>query len=173
MSKNQISLTVDSLVFGYRWNNSLDVLLIKRKNSPFKDHWAIPGGFVEQDESLHKATLRELKEETGLEIPHIRQFYAFGDPNRDPRGHIVSIAHYALIKVGDEIIQADSDAKEVGWQNLLDLSELAFDHLQIIRKGAEYLASEIVKDPQDEMFGDFSSAELQELYKLLKKFVGF
>ncbi|HEY5669390.1 MAG TPA: NUDIX hydrolase, partial [Anaerolineales bacterium] len=90
------SLTVDIVIFTLR-ENRLQVLLIRRANQPFAGYWALPGGFVQVDESLEDAAARELSEETGIEQAYLEQLYTYGDPERDPRGRVVSVAYFALI----------------------------------------------------------------------------
>ena len=93
-----IRLSVDAIVFGYSADSGVSILLIKRKYSPFKGSWAIPGGFVLDKESLEEAVERELLEETGVKINYLEQLYTFGKPKRDPRQRIVSVAYFGLVK---------------------------------------------------------------------------
>lgn len=110
------------------------ILLIKRKNEPFKGCWALPGGFVDEKEDLHQAALRELMEETQVKGADLKQIGAFGNPNRDPRGHMVSVAYFGTLT--EEVIAiASDDAKEIGWFSLKKLPALAFDHAEIISEG--------------------------------------
>lgn len=130
MSKyvSKIFVTVDVLVI----NKITDeILLIKRLNEPFKDCWALPGGFVDENEDLEQAARRELFEETNIETEEMIQIGAFGTPNRDPRGHMISVA-YQTDLIDNQIVKAKDDAKEVKWFSIKDLPELAFDHLEII-----------------------------------------
>jgi 8-oxo-dGTP diphosphatase len=108
------------------------VLLIRRKHEPFAGTWAIPGGFVEMDESLEAAARRELLEETGVEAAHLEQLHTFGDPGRDPRGRTISIVYVALVDASRLKPQAADDAAEVGWHDLRRLPPLAFDHDKIL-----------------------------------------
>ena len=128
------SVTVDVVVVA-RIQGRLSVLLVKRKNPPFEGCWAIPGGFVEPDESLEAAARRELREETGATLVWVEQLHTFGDPGRDPRGWTISVAHLAVLSE-DEVRawrpQAGSDADEVGWFDLDGLPALAFDHGKIL-----------------------------------------
>jgi len=108
------------------------VLLIRRKHDPFAGWWAIPGGFVEMDETLEAAARRELKEETGLSVDGLEQLYTFGDPWRDPRGRTIAVAY--LTRVDEKRVrpQAGDDAGEVGWFSLQRPPALAFDHREIL-----------------------------------------
>lgn len=125
---SKIFVTVDVLVI----NNLTDeILLIKRLNEPFKDYWALPGGFVDENEDLEKAARRELFEETNVVSDEMIQIGAFGKPHRDPRGHMVTIAYKTILN-GNQNIKAKDDAKEVKWFKLNNLPKLAFDHLEII-----------------------------------------
>jgi 8-oxo-dGTP diphosphatase len=130
MSKyvSKIFVTVDVLVIN---KNRNEILLIKRLNEPFKDCWALPGGFVDENEDLEQAARRELYEETNIETFEMIQIGTFGKPFRDPRGHMISIA-YKTDLIENQIVQAKDDAKEVKWFPIKNLPELAFDHLEII-----------------------------------------
>lgn len=108
-------VTVDAAVFSVI-DNKLKVLLIKRKNHPWKDAWALPGGFVEIKESLDDAVVRELKEETGAsDIKYFKQLYTFGKPDRDPRNRVISVAYLALTPVESLSIIAGDDASDAKW----------------------------------------------------------
>jgi 8-oxo-dGTP diphosphatase len=127
------SVTVDIVLF-----NRNEVLLIKRARAPFKGQWALPGGFVDEGESLEAAAARELKEETGLYGIGLEQIGAFGDPGRDPRGHTISIAFAALLENRPEAKAAD-DAEDARWHRVARPPKLAFDHKKIIRLARERL----------------------------------
>lgn len=130
MRTSSIFLTVDCVIFRTKDINS-EVLLIKRKNEPFKNLWALPGGFVDENEDLETAAKRELKEETSIEIENLHQLKAFGTPFRDPRSHVVSVAFVGFVDEKVNAIAAD-DALETQWFLTSDLPGLAFDHDQII-----------------------------------------
>ena len=127
------ALTVDCVVFGLDESQQLKVLLIQRSNEPFAGYWALPGGFVDMDEGLETAALRELEEETGVRDLFIEQLYTFGAPGRDPRGRVVSVAYYALVNLSEHPVQAASDARAAKWFVLGQLPKLAFDHQDILR----------------------------------------
>ena len=138
MTHNQnISITVDAVVFR-AFNTQTEVLLIQRKNNPFKNEWALPGGFLEPDEELETGALRELEEETGLQANNLQQLRAFGSLGRDPRGRTISVAFYGYVD-GDTSVKGSDDAKDAQWCPLHNLPELAFDHSKIIREAKEAL----------------------------------
>jgi len=121
------------------FRRGVQVLLIRRKHDPYQGFWALPGGFVNIDEDLEPAARRELREETGLEAPALRQLQTFGKPDRDPRGRTISVAFLAWFghnKVPKKLCAAD-DAADVKWFSVNKLPELAFDHDEIIRQGLE------------------------------------
>ncbi len=112
------------------------VLLIKRLKPPYADQWALPGGFLELDETLESAACRELLEETGLKCLNLRQLNAFSAVNRDPRERVISVAFLAEIS-DDQIAVAADDAKEAEWFAVDRLPALAFDHCQIVEQAIE------------------------------------
>ena len=123
------SLTADIFIFDEDFN----FILIKRKNDPYKDYWALPGGFVEYGESVENAAIREAKEETSIDVELIDLVNVYSKPDRDPRGHTITVAYTAK---GDFTNgKADDDAKDIGIFNVSELDEipLAFDHDKIIR----------------------------------------
>ncbi len=111
--------------------NAPQILLIQRKNDPFKDTWALPGGFVDEMEDLEAAALRELQEETSVQLQQLKQFYTYGTPGRDPRGHTISIVFYQWLQEKPKALAAD-DAKALAWYSMNDLPPLAFDHATIL-----------------------------------------
>jgi 8-oxo-dGTP diphosphatase len=108
------------------------VLLIRRKHDPFAGTYALPGGFVDENEPLADAARRELDEETGVKVAELEQLYTFGDPGRDPRGWTVSVVYLARVNFGDVKPKAADDAAAVAWFPLDELPELAFDHAKIL-----------------------------------------
>lgn len=140
------ALTVDCVVFGLD-EDDLKVLLIQRAQEPFKDYWALPGGFAEVGEQLDETARRELKEETNLENIFLEQLYTFSKPDRDPREHVVSVAYYALVNLDDHKVKADSDARNAAWFSVDDVPRLAFDHAQILETAYERLRGKITYQP--------------------------
>lgn len=135
MRTSNIFVTVDAVIFR-KANNENEILFIQRKNEPFKGKWALPGGFVDDNEDLLDAARRELKEETGLAIVNLEQLGAFGKPYRDPRHHTVSVAYTGFAPDNSEAIGAD-DAVEAKWFSVKNLPELAFDHSDIVTLALE------------------------------------
>jgi len=113
--------------------DKLQVLLIKRRNSPHKDKWAIPGGFIEADETLEESARRELFEETNVKDIPLYQFYSFGDPGRDPRGRVITVAFYTIIKKESINPVGGDDALEARWFDFDKLPSLAFDHDKVLK----------------------------------------
>ncbi len=132
-------LTVDILIV-----QSGKLVLIRRRNPPFQGHWALPGGFVDVGETVEEAAVREANEETGLDVELQGLVGVFSDPDRDPRGHTVSICFAAL---GQGTPRASSDAQDVALFDLDDLPPLAFDHLQIINEGRQKMRELMLQVP--------------------------
>jgi ADP-ribose pyrophosphatase YjhB (NUDIX family) len=126
----KLSITVDVVLLTIR-DRQLQVLLIKRSAKPFANRYALPGGFVQVDESLEAAAVRELREETGVDKVYLEQLYTFGDPGRDPRGRVITVAYYALVP-HTQSLRAGSDASDAAWFPLTGLPSLAFDHRKIV-----------------------------------------
>lgn len=133
------AVAADSLLLR-QGTHGLEVLLIQRKHPPFAGRWALPGGFVEEGETLLQAARRELYEETGLEDVPLRQWAAFGDPGRDPRGWTVSIVFWAWLGAQAPTPQAGDDAALARWWPVDALPPLAFDHAEIIDEALHTLA---------------------------------
>ena len=141
-----IAVTVDVVLF-CMYRDSLHILLIERKYPPFAGAWALPGGFVEADETLAQAARRELYEETSVSELYVEQFYTFGDPGRDPRRQCVSIAHIGLCDTPPPLATSD-ETPQVQWHPLEHLPPvLAFDHHQIIAMARTHLQSQLEYTP--------------------------
>ncbi|WP_310554699.1 NrtR DNA-binding winged helix domain-containing protein [Flavobacterium sp.] len=167
MSENQnIRIAVDAIVFGYQ-NNNLFVLLIQQKFGTETAYWALPGGLVQNRESLTDAVSRELKEETNVEVNYLEQLFTFGDNiNRDHRNRVVSVAYFALVDSSKLKIKADSDAEKAQWFTIDKIPDLAFDHNKILAKAIERLKSKLSYQPIgfDLLPKQFLFSDLENLY---------
>jgi 8-oxo-dGTP diphosphatase len=126
----KLLVTVDIVLFTIL-DRKLHLLLIRRLAKPFEGRYALPGGFVLEQESLEAAAVRELREETGVKEVFLEQLYTFGEPKRDPRGRVVTVAYYALVPHIDAL-RAGTDAADAGWFAVKELPRLAFDHSAIV-----------------------------------------
>lgn len=136
--KQKIAITTDAVIFT-KEQEQVFILLIKRGNNPFKNQWALPGGFVEEKELLHQACLRELKEETGIEAANLTKIGIYDAIERDPRGRTLSVAFGGLLEDKPKPKGAD-DAAEAHWVELPLKENLAFDHAKIIEDAIKKLA---------------------------------
>jgi 8-oxo-dGTP diphosphatase len=163
------ALTVDVVIFTLR-ENRLYALLVQRGDPPYAGMWALPGGFVNLDESLEAAASRELEEETGIQQGYLEQLYTYGEPGRDPRHRTVTVAYFALIPA-DAPFRAEGgdDARQARWWPVDCLPELAFDHNEIVgyalrrlRYKLEYtaLGFELLPD-------EFTLSEIQHTYEMI------
>ncbi|MBX3417894.1 MAG: NUDIX hydrolase [Pirellulaceae bacterium] len=140
------ALSVDIVLFGFQ-ESQLSVLLIQRANPPFAGDWALPGGFVDLDETLEQAALRELQEETGLSDLNLEQLHAFSTIDRDPRERVISIAFYGLVKQERYQPVAADDARDARWFPIENLPQLAFDHQQIFSVARQRLKAKLQHQP--------------------------
>jgi len=129
------ALTIDIVLFA-KIIDALSILLIQRKHPPFKGMWALPGGFVDMDETLSHAAKRELEEETGISGVKLEQFYVFDAIDRDPRCRTISVVFMGLLN-SEPRIKAGDDASEAKWFNILELPNLSFDHAEIVKRAFE------------------------------------
>jgi len=162
------AVSTDIVIFTLQ-DKQLKVLLIQRAYDPYRGHWSLPGGFVEIDEDLDSAALRELEEETGVSGVYLEQLYTFGQPDRDPRERVISVAYYALVPADRIHIRAASDAKSVAWFACNQLPELAFDHAQIIETARKRLAAKMDYSTIALQFMPtrFTLGELQTVYETI------
>ena len=163
------SVTVDCIIFGLDDSQQLKVLLIQRNSDPYAGHWALPGGFVEMDESLEDAARRELQEETGVENVFMEQLYTFGQPGRDPRGRVISVAYFALVNLGEHTVTAATDADDARWFALEEVPELAFDHAEILEAALARLRAKVRYQPIgfELLPTHFTLSQLQQLYETI------
>jgi len=161
-----IRIAVDAIVFGYK-NNSLYVLLIEQKFGSADKYWALPGGLVKEDESLSDAVVRELHEETNVQLTFMEQLYTFGDDiNRDSRNRVISVAYYALVDASSLEIKADTDAERVQWFKIDEIPDLAFDHNLILKTALTRLKAKLTYEPVgfDLLPQEFLFSDLENLY---------
>ena len=160
------AVTADCVVFGFD-GVSIKVLLVKRGVEPYKGKWALPGGFMKIDETAEECAKRELEEETGLTNTSVEQFYTFTDVNRDPRERVVTIAHYALVRLSD--VKGGDDAEVAQWFAQNEIPSLAFDHDRILRMALNCLKERICFEPIGfELLPEvFTMTELQNLYEAI------
>jgi 8-oxo-dGTP diphosphatase len=160
------ALATDCVVFGFD-EGDLKVMLIKRGLEPFAGRWALPGGFVQAEETIDATARRELREETGLHDVFLEQLYTFGDLKRDPRERVVSVAYYALVKLSDHRVKAASDAREARWFPAFSPPRLAFDHAAILAVARQRLQGKVRYQPIgfELLPPKFTLSELQHLYE--------
>ncbi|QSR87940.1 NUDIX domain-containing protein [Methylacidiphilum caldifontis] len=169
-STPRYAVTTDSVVLGFN-PKELKVVLIQRKNPPFQGMWALPGGFVEENEDLEEGAIRELEEETGIKLERMIQIGAFGKPGRDPRGRVISVAYLAVKPLEELKPVAGDDAKETGFFSLNKLPSLAFDHDSLIVEGCKKLL--LLCDLKEEQHISFlkENSAASDLKKMLKEFL--
>ena len=160
------SVTTDCVIFGFD-EAGLSVLLVERGLEPYKGCWAFPGGFLQMDEDAETGARRELREETGFDAAAIEQFGTFSEVGRDPRGRVITIAYYALVRKGE--VRGGDDAAEARWFPINQVSQLAFDHDRILRVALQTLKERIHFQPVGfELLDEvFTMPQLQYLYECI------
>lgn len=160
------AVTSDCVIFGFD-GVAIKVLLIQRGIEPYKDKWAFPGGFMQIDETVEECAKRELEEETGLKTTSVEQFYTFSDVNRDPRERVITVAHYALVRL--EEVKGGDDARSAQWFAMNEIPSLAFDHDRILRIAVNRLKERICFEPIGfELLPEiFTMSALQNLYEAI------
>src|ERR1700730_2668828 len=162
------SVTVDVVMMSLR-ERDLQILLIKRRSWPCEGMWAIPGGFVNIDESLEAAAKRELQEETGVQDVYMEQLYTFGDPDRDPRTRVITVVYFALLDSERLQVKAADDAVDVGRFSVYQLPSLAFDHEKILQYSLERLRGKLnyTTIAFNLLPEQFTLRELQRVYEII------
>lgn len=162
------AVTTDCVVFGFD-GSSLSLLLIKRGIEPYKDTWALPGGFMNIDETAEQGALRELQEETGVKDIYIEQLQAFTSVQRDPRERVLTIAFLAFVRLENYEVIAGDDAAQAQWFKVSELPELAFDHKEIIRVALEKLRWKITFEPLAFRLlnSTFTMTQVQTIYEVV------
>jgi 8-oxo-dGTP diphosphatase len=155
-------LTADCVVFGLADDAPLQVLLIERAKYPFEGSWAVAGGFIEEGETPLEAAQRELEEEAGLAGLPMNQFYTFGKPGRDPRGWVVTVAHWTVVRVDQVQPRAGDDAAKTKWFPLNHLPSLAFDHDEMLERAVAALRQAVLAEtPDSELHESVARKQLQ------------
>jgi 8-oxo-dGTP diphosphatase len=167
------SVTVDVVIFTI-FEDELQVLLIRRDRWPFKGCWALPGGFVRENEALGKAAERQLHEEAGVTDVYLQQLHAFGHPGRAPRTRVVTVAYYALIKPGQSTNNEGpkatySEDAPVRWCSVYQMPDLAFDHDRIVELALAHLREKILTTQVSNqlMPEKFTLTQLQRTYEIV------
>ena len=160
------AVTADCVIFGFD-GVGIKVLLIQRGIEPYKGKWAFPGGFMNIDETIEECAKRELEEETGLKASSVEQFYTFTDVNRDPRERVITVAHYALVRLSE--VKGGDDAMSAQWFAMNEIPSLAFDHDRILRMAVNRLKERIYFEPIGfELLPEiFTMSALQNLYEAI------
>lgn len=159
-------MTTDCVIFGFD-GVSIKVLLVERGIEPYKGMWAFPGGFMKMDETAEECARRELEEETGLKSASVEQFHTFTSVNRDPRERVITVAHYALVRLSE--VKGGDDAASAKWFSHDEIPSLAFDHDHILRLALKVLKERICFEPIGfELLPEvFTMTELQNLYEAI------
>ena len=140
------ALAIDLVVFGYH-KNELSVLLLNRKDEPFKGGWTLPGAFLQMEERFSDTCSRVLRTKLGMDKLYLEQLYSFDEPERDPRGRAISVTYFALVNPSRLEISAGTMANDVRWFNVKKIPELGFDHKIIFKKALQRLRSKILYFP--------------------------
>ena len=132
-------VAVDAAVFGF-FAGKVKLLLVERRNEPFKGKWCLPGGFVNIDEELKEAVARELSEETGLTGVRLEQIHTFGRCGRDPRGRVITVTYMGIVGENKTTVEAGDDAAKAQWFDIEQVpQDLAFDHQKVVKFAIEKL----------------------------------
>jgi 8-oxo-dGTP diphosphatase len=160
------AVTADCVIFGFDGLN-IKVLLVQRGGEPYKGWWALPGGFMRMDETIEECARRELREETGLKVNNVEQFHVFSKVDRDERERVITVAHYALVRLAD--VEGGDDAAKAQWFAESEMPSLAFDHDRILRMALRKLKERICFEPVGfELLPEvFTMTELQNLYEAI------
>ena len=162
------AVAADIVILSLR-EGALQVLLVRRGGDPFRGRWALPGGFLQENEDLDACARRETEEETGVRPDRILQFANFSRPDRDPRGRVISVAYLAILRAEDVRLKAGTDADEAAWRPLAETRDLAFDHDAILEAALARLSGEARADPAflfPLLPPAFTLARLQSAYEL-------
>ena len=161
-------ITVDNVIIGFD-KDDLKVLLIKRKEEPFINQWALPGYFVKEGENLDDAAVRVLEEITGLKDVYLEQVATFGNIERHPSGRVITVAYYSLIAIQDYIVTPSEMAIEAAWVKVKDIKKLSFDHIEILHSCFQRLKRKVRIEPIgfELLPPKFTLTDLQLLYEAI------
>jgi 8-oxo-dGTP diphosphatase len=162
------ALAIDLVVFGYH-ENELSVLLLNRKDEPFKGGWVLPGAFLQMEERFSDTCSRVLRTKLGMDKLYLEQLYTFDELDRDPRGRAISVTYFALVNPSRLEFSAGTMANDVQWVNVKKIPDLGFDHKIIFKKALQRLRSKILYFPVGfELLDEyFTMTELHELYETI------
>jgi 8-oxo-dGTP diphosphatase len=164
------AVSIDCVLFGFD-NGELKILLIERNEEPFKDWWALPGNLVGENESVDQSASRILHELTGLSDIYMEQYFTFGEVNRHPQGRVITVAYYAMLRLGGDkaLKPLTTYAKKAQWINVKELPKLGFDHQHIFDKGLEKIKRRIKHLPiAFELLPEkFTLTQVQNVYELI------
>jgi 8-oxo-dGTP diphosphatase len=162
------AVTVDCIIFGFDGQH-LKVMLIQRKSDPFSRMWALPGAFVNEDESLENCAERVLMKECNISGVYLEQLFTFGTPSRDPRERVISVAYMGLVKTADFELIAGNDELQIEWRDIKEVQDLAFDHSQILETAIQRIRGKIRYQPIgfELMNAKFTLPQLQQLYEAI------
>lgn len=164
------ALTADCVIFGFD-GAKLRILLIERGLQPYKGYWALPGGFMQMDETIEECAARELQEETGVSNVWLEQFHTFSSQFRDPRGRVVTVAFIALVRPDDYKLVAADDAANAMWFDTAMLPPLAFDHKEIVSMAKEHLRESLKLRPVAfQLLNEvFTLEDLRRVYEVINE----
>jgi 8-oxo-dGTP diphosphatase len=161
-------VAVDTVLFAIK-DGELKTYLVELPAGPGRGRWAFPGGLVRAGEMLDDAARRELNASTGLRSAYMEQLYTFGDPSRDPRGHVVSVAYMAIIAQASAVVRPGEKYTEGRWYGLRDLPALAYDHAEMASYAVRRLKSklEYTNIARELLPREFTFAEFEDLYQTI------
>ena len=162
------SLATDCVIFGFD-GGTLKLLLTEREKEPFKNKWALPGGFVQMEETTEACAERILKEKAGIKNVFVEQLFTFSDIDRDPRERVISVSYFALVNKHQFELAAGRDTLKAEWFEIADLPKLAFDHSKIVRTAIERLKGKVLYQPIGfELLAEkFTLTQLQGVYEAI------
>ena len=161
-------LSIDCIIFGFQ-ESKLKVLLVKHAEGIIKDHWALPGGFVTYNENIDASAYRLLYDLTGVKELYLEQLQAFGDVNRYPTKRVITIAYYALTRPENYELHAGFTASDAKWFSINDISNLPYDHDQILKFAFQRLKQKVKFEPIgfNLLPEKFTLLQLQDLYEAI------